>query len=165
MTSVILLFQLHFQHQYESNFVQNPQEHLPQSSSEVCLKYGTDLSSRNVLKMIKHLINPVIYTTDLAFRNTRTYVANLPFTRRLALGSYSQREVFMLTSPPTPPATDHTQRMVLSSTPPIFDTYISVIQYYFRRVRTILSSTQGDSNASVFDASTSAHNCPQRRVT
>ena len=88
MTSVIPLFQLRFQHQYESNFVQNPQEHLPQSSSEVCLKYGTDLSSRNVLKMIKHLINPAIYTTDLAFTNTRTYVADLPFTRRLAQGSY-----------------------------------------------------------------------------
>lgn len=52
----------------------------------------------------------------------------------------------MLTSPPTPPATDHTQHMVSSSTPPIFDAYISVIQYYFRRVKTILSSTQGDSN-------------------
>ena len=88
MTSVIPLFQLRCQHQYESNFVQNSQEHLPQSSSEVCLKYETDLSSRNVLKMIKHLINPAIYTTDLAFTTTGTYVADLPFTRRLAQGSY-----------------------------------------------------------------------------
>ena len=34
--------------------------------------------------MIKHLINPTIYTTDLAFTNTKIYVADLPLTRRLA---------------------------------------------------------------------------------
>ena len=71
-----------------SQIIQHPQEHLLQSSYEVCLKYGTDLSSRNVLKMIKHLINPAIYTTDLAFTNTRIYVADLPFTRRLAQDSH-----------------------------------------------------------------------------
>ncbi|WP_217833271.1 hypothetical protein, partial [Picosynechococcus sp. PCC 7002] len=81
-------FQLRSQHQYESNSVQNPQEHLPQSSSEVYLKYGTDLSSRNVLKMIKHLINPTIYITDLAFTNTKFNIADLPLTRRLARGSH-----------------------------------------------------------------------------
>jgi len=88
VTSVIPLFQLRFQHQYESNFVQNPQEHLPQSSSEGFLEYGTDLSSRNVLKMIKHLINPTIYITDFTFTNTKINVADLPLTRRLARGSH-----------------------------------------------------------------------------